>query len=206
MDSHEYVETNNVEELLKQYEKSLADTKKTLKNLEEEIQIYSVIYEDKDTEENVKAWAREMAAPFLEDKEVVASWKRNLEYCMTWMKTGHRPGLKRGIERRAAYQNEKPVDPLLMQRYFRSSTNPYDWDQEEKEYVITPTEQIILNEALAVLSEKEREVYILSRGNGHSQYKVAEMMNLSRSSIKTMLSRADKKIASIMRKYKEGES
>ncbi|MGE6379564.1 sigma factor-like helix-turn-helix DNA-binding protein [Peribacillus muralis] len=206
MDAHEYVETNNVEELLKQYEQSLAETKETLKQLEEEIQSYSVIYEDRYGNDKVKAWAWEMATPFLEDKEVVASWKRNLEYSITWMKTGHRPGLKRGIERRAAYQNEKPVDPLLMQRYFRSSQNPYDWDQEEKEYVITPSEQEVLNEALAVLSEKEREVFILSRGNGHSQYKVAEMMNLSRSSIKTMLSRADKKIAVIIKKHKEGES
>ena len=205
MDTQAYIETNNVEELLQQYERTLWETKEKLQEIEEEIQTYSVIYEDKCAEENVKAWAREMAKPYLEDKEVISSWKRNLEYSITWMKTGHRPGLKRGIERRAAYQNEKPVDPLLMQRYFRSSINPYDWDQEEKEYVITPSEQEILNEAMSVLSEKEREVYILARGNGHSQYKVAEMMKLSRSSVRNMLERADKKIAMIMKKHKEGE-
>lgn len=205
MDTQAYIETNNVEELLQQYELTLMDTKKSLREIEEEIQTYAAIYEDLCANENVKAWAREMAAPFLEDKEVISSWKRNLEYSIAWMKTGHRPGLKRGIERRAAYQNEKPVDPLLMQRYFRSSINPYDWDQEEKEYVITPSEQEILNQAMSVLTEKEREVYILARGNGHSQYKVAGMMNLSRSRVRNMLERADKKIAKIMQKHKEGE-
>ncbi|SHL24869.1 hypothetical protein SAMN04487918_1011863 [Bacillus sp. bc15] len=48
------------------------------------------------------------------------------------------PGKKRGIERRAAYEREKPCDPLLMQRYVRSIEMPvHEWDSETKESVIS---------------------------------------------------------------------
>lgn len=38
-----------------------------------------------------------------------------MEYIIEWLDTGKRPGNKRGIERRATYQRERPMDPLKLQ-------------------------------------------------------------------------------------------
>ncbi|MCQ6512965.1 hypothetical protein NPN18_24675, partial [Vibrio parahaemolyticus] len=56
-----------------------------------------------------------------EDKEVIRGMISDLEFAIEWMETGRRPGNRRGIERIAAYQREKPFDLLLMQKFFRSS-------------------------------------------------------------------------------------
>jgi positive control factor len=72
-----------------------------------------------------------------EDKKVIAGMIFDLEFAIEWMETGRRPGNRRGIERRAAYQCEKIFVPLLMQKYFRSSKPTYEWDDHEKEDVIT---------------------------------------------------------------------
>jgi positive control factor len=54
------------------------------------------------------------------------------------MSTGRRPGLRRGIERRAAYQKERPFDPILIQTYFRSmADNCYEWDNRNSEDIIS---------------------------------------------------------------------
>ena len=38
-----------------------------------------------------------------EDQVIISGMISDLEYAIEWMKKGRRPGLKRGIERRAAY-------------------------------------------------------------------------------------------------------
>jgi positive control factor len=56
-----------------------------------------------------------------EDKKIIAGMISDLEFAIEWLETSRMPGNRRGIERRAAYQREKPFDPLLMQKFFRSS-------------------------------------------------------------------------------------
>lgn len=50
--------------------------------------------------------------------EMVADCERTIE----WLGSGRRPGNKRGIERRAAYQREKLMDPVRMQAYVSQSS------------------------------------------------------------------------------------
>lgn len=183
-----YQETTCTEELLDQYIETLKDTNEKLEELQSELN------QGNTTDDKLNY-----------DIDVVRSWKSNLEYAIAWMKTGHNPEFSRAIERRAAYQNEKPIDPLLMQRYFRSTENYYAWDNASKEHVITPSERILLDKVMDALTEKELEVYMMARGNCFSQYKTAQLMGVSRSSVKTWLSRANKKIARILAAM-EGEA
>ncbi|MEI4605977.1 sigma-70 family RNA polymerase sigma factor [Bacillus cereus] len=129
------------------------------------------------------------------DISIIDEMISDINYDLEWMCTAKQPGKTRGIERRAAYEREKPCDPLLMQRYVRSTEMPvYEWDTEAKESVISEWDRIQLEDALSTLTENEKEVYIMSRGNCFTQEKIAAMMGVSRNTVKKALLRADNKI------------
>ncbi|AMQ22237.1 MULTISPECIES: sigma-70 family RNA polymerase sigma factor [Geobacillus] len=153
-----------MEELLKQYRESLRLAKKLLEKASDE------------------------------DKKIIRGMISDLEFAIEWMTTGRRPGNRRGIERRAAYQREKPFDPLLMQKFFRSSEPTYEWDDHEKESVITEWDRQRIEDALSVLTDREREVYLMSRGYCLTYSEIANYLCISSSSVQTMIERAEKKI------------
>jgi positive control factor len=129
------------------------------------------------------------------DKSLLNGMIRDLQYAIEWMETGKQPGNKRGIERLAAYQRERPFDPLMMQRFFRSQDETYIWDESEPESVISSAEQEMIEDALSVLTAKEREVYLMSRGHCLSYSQIANYLCIASSSVQTMIERAEKKIA-----------
>jgi positive control factor len=129
------------------------------------------------------------------DKTLLNGIIRDLQYAIEWMETGRQPGNKRGVERLAAYQRERPFDPLLMQRFFRSQDENYPWGEAENESVISSAEQERIEDALSVLTSKEREVYLMSRGHCLSYSQIANYLCISSSSVQTMIERAEKKIS-----------
>ncbi|OUM84929.1 sigma-70 family RNA polymerase sigma factor [Parageobacillus thermoglucosidasius] len=129
-----------------------------------------------------------------EDKKIIRGMISDLEFAIEWMTTGRRPGNRRGIERRAAYQREKPFDPLLIQKFFRSNEPVYEWDDHEKEDVITSWDRERIEDALSVLTDREREVYLMSRGYCLTYSEIANYLCISSSSVQTMIERAEKKI------------
>ncbi|TYS87585.1 sigma factor-like helix-turn-helix DNA-binding protein [Rossellomorea aquimaris] len=129
------------------------------------------------------------------DKSLLNGMIRDLQFAIEWMETGRQPGNKRGVERLAAYQRERPFDPLLMQRFFRSQEETYAWDEAESESVISSAEQEMIEDALSVLTAKEKEVYLMSRGHCLSYSQIANYLCISSSSVQTMIERSEKKIA-----------
>lgn len=118
----------------------------------------------------------------------------DINYALEWMSTAKQPGKTREIERRAAYEREKPCNPLLMQRYVCSTVIPvYEWGTETKESVISEWDRIQLEDVLSTLTDNEKEVYIMSRGKCFTQEKIAVMMGVSRNTVKKALLRADNK-------------
>lgn len=95
-----------------------------------------------------------------EDIKILTDMISDISYSLEWMKKARRPGNRRGIERLAAYQRERTCDPLLMQRYFRSmDDNLYEWDNRQQEHAIGEWDKIRLEDALSLLTEREKEVY-----------------------------------------------
>ncbi|EEM80373.1 sigma-70 family RNA polymerase sigma factor [Bacillus thuringiensis] len=133
------------------------------------------------------------------DISIINEMISDINYALEWMRTAKQPGKTRGIERRAAYEREKPCDPLLMQRYVRSTVMPvYEWDTEVKESVISEWDRIQLEDALSTLTEREKEIYIMSRGYGFTQDKISNYLKLQRTTVQEYLKRADKKIGERM--------
>lgn len=116
----------------------------------------------------------------------------DISYSLEWMKQARRPGNRRGIERLAAYQRERACDPLLMQRYFRSmDDNLYEWDNHQQEYVIGQWDKIRLEDALSLLTEREKEACLMSRGYCLTYREIARYLD----TVQSMIERAEKKIA-----------
>ena len=130
-----------------------------------------------------------------EDLKHLKSMESDIRYALEWMRTGKRPGNRRGIERRAAYQREKPVDPLLMQRYFRNTdSDVYSWDDHLQEDAIGYWDKIRIEDALSTLTEREKEIYLMSKGHGLSRSQIAKYLVVSKSTIQDAIERAEKKI------------
>ncbi|MGG0794664.1 sigma factor-like helix-turn-helix DNA-binding protein [Brevibacillus laterosporus] len=156
---------NTTQELLKEYK----ETRKKLKKAYADLRATETVLDDSE-----RRYLSEMIS--------------DVEYVIEWLETGRRPESKRGIERRAAYQREKLVDPIRMQAFvFRgtagSPCNLTEWEKEQ------------LEDALCCLSPREKECYILTHGEGFSFEETARFLCISRSSVQTLVTRAQNKIA-----------
>ncbi|MMZ48229.1 positive control sigma-like factor [compost metagenome] len=122
-----------------------------------------------------------------DDKKVISGMISDCEFVEEWLVTGRRPGNKRGIERRAAYQREKLVDSLRMQAYVSKSKagSPSN---------LTDSDYFKIEEALRVLTDLERECFLLSYGHCMPHSYIADVLGLSRGNVSTLLQRAKIKI------------
>ncbi|AHM65136.1 positive control sigma-like factor [Paenibacillus polymyxa SQR-21] len=122
------------------------------------------------------------------DKKVISGMISDCEFVEEWLVTGRRPGNKRGVERLAAYQRERPVDPLRMQAYVQrnhagSPANLSEWQLFQ------------IEDALSTLSPRERECYTMAHGQCFSRSQIAEYLGITKDSVTEYVERAAKKVA-----------
>ncbi|AMW99320.1 sigma factor-like helix-turn-helix DNA-binding protein [Rummeliibacillus stabekisii] len=194
-----------MEELLHEYRQTKKETVAMLDQIKEKINQINESLEGLSRRSVAKKNKLNEKKKQLEnDKTIISSWISNLDYSIKWMSTGRKPGSLRGAERRAAYEREKPFDPIIMQHYFRSNQPEYPWDTRTMhESLLSVDEHQILDYVLRPLTEREREVYTLARGKCKSQYEIAEMLFITRNTVKTILRRAECKIQKALAEYKE---
>lgn len=124
----------------------------------------------------------------LAERQIISEMIGDVEFVIEWLETGRRPGNRRGVERLAAYQREKPMDPVRMQAFVTNSTagspaNLTEWQRQQ------------IEEALSTLTPKERDCYVMAHGDGLPHSDIARMLNISRGNVSTYISRAQKKIS-----------
>ncbi|WP_010279826.1 sigma-70 family RNA polymerase sigma factor [Paenibacillus senegalensis] len=112
-------------------------------------------------------------------------------FVVEWIQAGRMPGNRRGIERRAAYQREKLVDPIHMQAYVQRSAagspaNLSDGDRAR------------LEQALSMLSDRERECYLLAHGECFSYQEIAELLQVTKGSVSQYIRRAQIKLSKLI--------
>ena len=136
------------------------------------------------------------------DDALYSGMESDLRYALQWMKTGKEPGTIRGIERQSGEVRDVSVDPIQMQRYFRSTDSmDYAWDNHDQENAVSRSEKERLEFALSALSDKQREIYMLVRGKGLTYDQAANIMGMKRSAISSSLERSDWNIRKKLRKY-----
>lgn len=123
----------------------------------------------------------------VEDKRILSSMASDLQYALDWLKSGRCPENRRGVERLAAYQRERAVDPFILQ-------SMVDQFSRRRECTVTEWDRLRIREALSVLTKREREVFLMSRAENFSYEQIAVQLGISKSSVQTMISRAEQKI------------
>lgn len=162
-----------MDELIKEYQQSLKEVRNLQRNADEK------------------------------DKQIISGMIGDLEYAIDWMKTSRRPGCKRGIERKGVYQNTKPFDPLLMQKYFRSEETIYSWDEIPKENIVSTSEKQRIADALSSLTEKEKEIYLMCKGNSLGYAKIAKQLGIKKTTVQTIIKRCERKLKKYCMQIKE---
>lgn len=122
------------------------------------------------------------------ERQLIGEMRGEVDWVIEWLETGRQPGNKRGIERRAAYQREKLMDPIRMQAFVYRATagspaNITEWQRHQ------------IEDALCVLSDRERECYTLAHGQGFSHEYIAEMLGITKGSVDSYIVRAQEKIS-----------
>lgn len=120
----------------------------------------------------------------------LASMIRDCDYVIEWLQTGRRPGNRRGIERRAAYQHEIrcPNDVL----------DQHPTPSPPRRLLVNDYNRII--QALGILSGRERSCYEMHYAGLWSEYEIADQLGISRDSVHEYLDRAQKKIKKFIEK------
>lgn len=130
------------------------------------------------------------------DHALLGGMESDLKYALEWMKTGKKPGPVRGIERQAGEYRELSFDPLLMQRYFRSTdSSEYGWDDHYQEDTLGRYDKERLQFALGCLTDKQREIYMMVKGYCFSWQQAADQLGVSKSTIQSALEQSDRRIA-----------
>lgn len=181
-----------MESLLAEYKETL---RKTRKEKNEIIQKLSILEDNIEAVKKKKINGLEMSreADLLRlDQKILSSMIRDLEFSVQWLSTGRQPGNKKGIDHLAAYQKEKPFDPFLMQLYAEHQSDTYEWELEECPSDID--KEKLSDQILSSLSVKEKEIYLLAKVSGYSQYEIATLLDMPRTTVMNTINRCERKI------------
>ncbi|QDH23466.1 sigma factor-like helix-turn-helix DNA-binding protein [Saccharibacillus brassicae] len=122
------------------------------------------------------------------EKKVLGEIISDCEFVEEWIVTGRRPGGKRGIERRAAYEREKLMDPTHMQSF----VHPEGCGSPS---TIGDTERERIEAAMKTLSKRERECYTLAHGECYSLSEIGKLLFISKASVQVHVRNAQRKIS-----------
>jgi positive control factor len=129
------------------------------------------------------------------DREYLSSMINDLRFVIEWLETGRMPGNYRGIERRAAYEREIPVDPTKYNFDLYGPLWPNDGHEMAEEDA--ETFDIYANEVLARLSEREREAWEMRYIGLLECREIAEIMGIHPEAVRSYIQRANRKLGKL---------
>lgn len=117
------------------------------------------------------------------DKEILTQMETSTRWTYEYLQLGHEPGPRRGIHRRSRKQLEVLLDDM--------SYIPAPEPQEKPD--ISPEDMEKLEQALSVLTDREREIFELVIGQNISHGEASELLGVTRSTVGATIRRANKK-------------
>lgn len=154
-----------------------------------------LLLEYKETLKNTKALLNRLKenGACEDDLKNVRSWISNLEFTIKWIRTGRQPGATRGIERRAAYDREIPVEPYWIQLNKDDQVDLFDLEVSEDENERTINKENLVKEIMKSLDKKERMVFELA-AKEFSQREIAKLLNMPHATVQKIIQRCKRKI------------
>ncbi|MGM7635648.1 sigma-70 family RNA polymerase sigma factor [Bacillus sp. Hm123] len=118
------------------------------------------------------------------DKSLINSMIADLEYAIEWIKSGHNPDARRGIDKWGVYLTDpKVLDKLPVAETYKVAAKE-----------LSTLENDIIEDALCTLSKRERDVFMLVRVEGLSFEQAAELLDITKGAAQSYVERAEKKI------------
>jgi positive control factor len=130
-----------------------------------------------------------------EELKILRDMSSSVKYAINWMRKGHDPYMRRGAERKNAYEcNVKRRAKNKRELLFDPGV--YEWTavKEEEEYVENTKAVHLVGELIWDLSKQEKEVYMLHKSTGFTIQEIADMLNKDYEAIKDAFSRASAKV------------
>jgi positive control factor len=162
-----------MKKLLMEYKKSLKAANRSEKKLLEEIKVSNF---EKDKEKTTSLES---------DLSVVRGMIRDLEYAIEWMTTAKEPGTYKGIQHRKAYEHK-----CMPPEFFTQIPSQEPMSDEAANDI----KQEAIDFLLADLTGLEKDIYLLVKGNNHSQSSAARLLNISRSNASSKFKKAEEKV------------
>lgn len=116
-----------------------------------------------------------------------ASMVSSTEWAIRYMETGEIPGTKWSVARWSIEDREVLFDPQVLDRVF---TLPAATPE------VSEGVRLMLEHLMMCLSRREREAFMLIKGQGYSYSETAEHMGMSKGSVYNLIKRAEKKFGS----------
>ncbi len=107
-----------------------------------------------------------------EDAVLIGGMIRDMQVALAWMKRGRRPGSHRGAERRDVYR-QTALQSILIQKNMANESEAMS--------------------VLCDLSPRERQCFLAYYLEGLTQQDICDMLNITRSTVRVTLRRAEKK-------------
>lgn len=120
------------------------------------------------------------------DKEVLGGMISDVDYALEWMQHGGNPYRRRGVEARY----ERSWDPAWIDAYH----SPSGWSVEREIRDLSQQDRFRIQEAMADLSDREKQIFMLYHVDGMSITEIAQELHVGRSTVQTTLERAKDKI------------
>ncbi|UBH12434.1 sigma factor-like helix-turn-helix DNA-binding protein [Macrococcus armenti] len=170
-----------MKDLLIEYMQSLKDLEVVIKN-----------FNDKHAEaikKHEKLGDKQNAAnPIIKELSTLNSMKNELQFIITWLRTGHNPNEHNAIDKTNCYL----VDHQVLEEVIDNSQYIKVSEDEYEDYIKDINSPI--SHALRKLSKRELEVFIMMDCEKMHARQVAELLNIKKTSVENYRERAKKKI------------
>ncbi|EUJ29615.1 sigma factor-like helix-turn-helix DNA-binding protein [Listeria cornellensis] len=114
----------------------------------------------------------------------------DMTFAIDWMRTGREPNSIRGIERQGVYNNTVHMDPMILANMIGASMT----QKEVDEYPLNEYEAEILEFFHSILSDREKECFMLVRANEYSFHEAAEALHIEKGTVQEYIRRAEEKL------------
>jgi len=112
----------------------------------------------------------------------------HLQFVVEWLENGRLPGAKRGYDRREVYKRMVVTDPRDLESIHMINSG------ESSETVINEWDKQRLDDALSVLSNREKDIYMLHHAHLMSYEEIGELLCIKKTTVQTHHVRAQKKL------------
>ncbi|MGE6629845.1 sigma-70 family RNA polymerase sigma factor [Bacillus sp. NPDC077027] len=160
-----------MQDLIIEYKRALKDTRK--------------IYQPFKEKEDVHLTDKEK-----HDKKIIASMISDLEYVLEWLQSGREPGARRGLDRRSVYQRTMLANPQVLEALSHEYTIIQDHQREVNE-----KDKRRIEDALSVLTEREKDVFFMHTTQGMSFNDIANMLEVKKGTVQKHMERARTKMS-----------